>query len=394
MKTIRSRWRSWWPDVRWDPVLLTPLLLTVMIIVVALVTPTDFAISRLLPAAPALAASMWPVRPTVALGVVATAVVVGDSFIIDSPNMLFTAGAIAVVTAAAGYAAHSRLHREETLTQVRSVADTAQAVVLRPVPPRVGNVDVETLYVAAAAEARIGGDFYAAADTPHGVRLLIGDVRGKGLNAAGAAGAIANSFRDAAHDEPDLAAVARRLDRSVVRYSASIPGGDAPERFATALFVEIPADGGHAVLLNCGHPPPLLLRGDQATSLDPSAPSPPLNMAVLIGSDYRMDTVPLVRGDRLLLYTDGVIETRDDTGAFFSLRRWVSGRPPVEPRELLDQLRAELLRFSDGQLDDDIAAVLVRSRAGACESRGSGSADGSSGSGGGSPGSRGAGEDV
>lgn len=361
--TTRSRWRSWWPDGRRDPVLLSPLLLTLVIIVVALVTPSDFAISRLLPAAPALAASMWPVRPTVTLGLVATCVVIGDSLLIDSPNMLFTAGAVALVTAAAGYAAYIRLQRELTLTQVRSVADTAQAVVLRPVPPRIGNVDVETLYVAAAAEARIGGDFYAAVDTSYGVRLLIGDVRGKGLAAAGAAGAIANSFRDAAFDEPDLAAVARRLDTSAVRYSASLPGTDASERFATALFVEIPADGGHAVLVNCGHPSPLLLHGGEARALDPSAASPPLNMAALLGYDYRMDTVPLDRGDRLLLYTDGVIETRDHTGAFFSLRRWVSGRPSATPRELLDHLRAELLRFSDGGLDDDIAAMLVRPRA-------------------------------
>lgn len=360
--TIRFRRRSWWPAGRRDPVLLSPLLLTVLIAVLAFVTPDSFAVSRLLPAAPALAASMWPVAATLTLGVVAICVVIAVACVIGAPGMIFTAVAIGAVTAAAGYAAHIRLLRERTLTQVRSVADTAQAVVLRPVPPRIGDVEIETLYVAAAAQARIGGDFYAAVDTPHGVRLLIGDVRGKGLAAAGVAGAVTNCFREAAHDEADLPALARRLDTSLGRYSASLPAQDAPERFATAVLAEIPADGRHAAILNCGHPPPLLLRRGRVTPLEPDVPSPPLNMAALIGTGYHVDTVPLARGDQLLFYTDGVTETRNRAGAFFPLHRWVGGRPPVAPAELLDRLRAELLRFSDGRLDDDIAAMMVRSR--------------------------------
>ena len=61
------------------------------------------------------------------------------------------------------------------------------------------------------------GDFYEALETPHGVRLLVGDVRGKGLDAVRLAGVVLGSFRDAAQDRPDLAEVAAALDRSVTR---------------------------------------------------------------------------------------------------------------------------------------------------------------------------------
>ncbi|MFE2280295.1 SpoIIE family protein phosphatase, partial [Streptomyces sp. NPDC059454] len=75
--------------------------------------------------------------------------------------------------------------------------------------------------LAAQGQARIGGDFYEAAGTPYGVRLLIGDVRGKGLSAVGAASAAINCFREHAYDQPDLRAVIRRLQITMSRYSAA-----------------------------------------------------------------------------------------------------------------------------------------------------------------------------
>ncbi|NUS13516.1 MAG: serine/threonine-protein phosphatase [Streptomyces sp.] len=336
------------------------MLLTVGLGVAAVLTPRDVAISRLLPAAPALAASSWSVAATVALGVLALAVVVVVELVYHQPAVLFTGGAIAAVTAAAGYASHIRLVRERALLQVRSVAEAAQSVVLRPVPPHVGGMAVETLYLAAAAEARIGGDLYEVADTPYGVRVLIGDVRGKGLSAVGVAGAVVNSFREAAFDEPDLAVLARRLDTSMVRYGESFPSGESAERFATAVLAEIPHGGGAASVLNCGHPAPVLIRGADVSALEPSCASPPLNMAGLLGAEYAVETVRLDPGDHLLLYTDGVIETRDPSGGFFPLLPWLREQDPVGPRHLLDLLHDELLRFGAGRLDDDIAALVVR----------------------------------
>ncbi|WP_328890882.1 PP2C family protein-serine/threonine phosphatase [Streptomyces sp. NBC_00316] len=336
------------------------MILTALIACLAFTTPREVAFSRLLPAAPALAASIWPVIPTALLGVFCLMIMVGLNLVYADLGTPYTAAAIVAVTAAAVYSSHVRIQREEALVQIRLVADTAQKVLLRPLPRSIGGVEIESLYLAAQAQARIGGDFYEAADTPYGVRLLIGDVRGKGLSAVGAASAVVSTFREAAYDEPDLRGVIHRLETSTVRHSAAFPAQDLPERFATALLAEIPHGAGRVSLLNCGHPPPLLMRHGKIRALEPSAPSPPLNLAALLGGHYSIESVAFAPGDQLLLYTDGVTETRDRTGAFFPLPDWMQRQGPQPPRELLDRLHRDLLRHSSGKLNDDISALAVR----------------------------------
>ncbi|MEU7282084.1 PP2C family protein-serine/threonine phosphatase [Streptomyces sp. NPDC045431] len=348
------------PRGRWDAALLSPLVLTALIVGLAFSTPREIAFSRLLPAAPALAAAMWPVLPTLLLGAFCLLVMVTLSFFHTDLGTPYTGAAIVAVTLAAAYASHLRLQREQTLFHVRLVADAAQKVLLRPLPGRIDGVEIESLYLAAQEQARIGGDFYEAADTPYGVRLLIGDVRGKGLSAVGAAAAVTSSFREAAYDEPDLTGIARRLETSIIRHIAAFPGPDLPERFATVLLAEIPRVGDRITLLNCGHPPPLLVHHGRTHVLEPSTPSPPLNLAALIGDTYCVDTAAFAPGDHLLLYTDGVTETRDHAGAFFPLPEWMAEQEPASPRELLDRLHRDLLRYSRGRLDDDIAALALR----------------------------------
>ncbi|MFE2089500.1 PP2C family protein-serine/threonine phosphatase [Streptomyces sp. NPDC059460] len=344
----------------WDSALLSPVILTAFIAGLAFATPREVAFSRLLPAAPALAASFWPVLPTALLGALCLVIMIGLSLIYADLGTAYTGAAIVAVTAAAAYSSHIRIQREEALFHIRIVADTAQKVLLRPLPRSIGGVEIESLYLAAQAQARIGGDFYEAADTRYGVRLLIGDVRGKGLSAVGAASAVVNCFREAAYDEPDLRGIVHRLETSTARHSAAHPSQDLPERFATALLAEIPHGAGHVRLLNCGHPPPLLMHHGEIRVLDPSTPSPPLNLAALLGDDYSIETVAFAPGDQLLLYTDGVTETRDRTGEFFPLPDWMRRQGLDTPRELIDRLHGDLLRYSNGNLNDDISALAVR----------------------------------
>lgn len=236
--------------------MLPPVVLTVLISALAFATPREVAFSRLLPAAPALAAAMWPVVPTILLGAFCLLVMSGLGLVYSDLGTPYTAAAIVAVTAAAAYTSHLRLQREEALFQIRLVADAAQQVLLRPLPRRVQDVEIESLYLAAQEQARIGGDFYEVADTPYGVRLLIGDVRGKGLSAVGAASAVINCFRENAYDQPDLRSIVHRLETSIGRYSVAILDPDQPEHFATALIAEIQYGGGQVRILNCGHPRP------------------------------------------------------------------------------------------------------------------------------------------
>ncbi|MFJ8539970.1 PP2C family protein-serine/threonine phosphatase [Streptomyces sp. NPDC093591] len=255
-------------------------------------------------------------------------------------------------------AAH-RTRRERTLASVRSVAETAQRVLLRPVPRRLGRISMEALYLSAAAEARIGGDLYEAVSTAHGVRLLIGDVRGKGLLAVETAATMLGAFREAAYDEPDLAGVAHRVEQSMSRRAAQLPGSEAAERFVTAVFAEVPDHEPLVRIVNCGHPPPLRLGPDGVTELDSADPALPINLGILLGDGYRVDVEPFHPGDRLLLYTDGVTETRDPAGSFYPLTERARAWATLPPRELLDHLHQDLLAHSGGSLDDDIAALAA-----------------------------------
>ncbi|MCW7944369.1 membrane protein [Streptomyces hygroscopicus] len=354
-----SRFASWAPVVT-------------LVLAVALDVSTDYHFSprnlqfyRLLSVAPALAASVWSVPATVAIGIVACCVellLAWTSGEFGSPVRVFTIAVIASVTGAAAYASHARQERERTLSQVRTVAETAQQMVLRPMPQHLGPLDLGVLYVAAAAEARIGGDFYEALLTPHGVRLIVGDVRGKGLSAVGVASAALGAFREAAYDAPDLAQVAARLELALTRYSELIPGEESEERFATAVLVEVPSDLRSVRLVNCGHPPPILLHRGEVQVIDATAPSPPLALGGLIGNGYLIDAVPFQKGDLLLLYTDGVSETRDKAGTFYPLSRRLRQWPTADPGALLTRLRQDLVAYSGGHLDDDVAAVAVSYR--------------------------------
>ncbi|MFB6714877.1 MULTISPECIES: PP2C family protein-serine/threonine phosphatase [unclassified Streptomyces] len=365
-------WRNAGSSLGEQVVRLAPLALIAIITVVAFVTPSNLHFSRFLSLAPAFAAAVWPVVGTVAVGVLAAALDVVIAATIGSVSEerthLFTLAVIAGATAAAACASHVRQQREQTLADVRSVAETTQKVLLRPMPHRLGRLDIEALYLAAAAQARVGGDFYEALETVHGVRMIIGDVRGKGLPAVGMASAILGCFREAAYDEPDLARLSRRLDVSTNRYTALLPG-DPMEYFATAVLVEIPDDGPAVGIVNLGHPPPLLLSAGMVREVTPTAPSPPINMGALVGEDYRIDTLSFAAEDQLLLYTDGVTETRDHTGAFFPLVQHAGQWDADSPSRLLGQLHSDLVRFSHGRLDDDIAAIAVRAAAGTASYR-------------------------
>ncbi|MFF3752549.1 PP2C family protein-serine/threonine phosphatase [Streptomyces sp. NPDC002018] len=343
--------------------LLTPLLVILAVSAVAVLTP-HLQFNRLLGVAPALAAAMFPVVGTLGVGLLAmtadTVLALTVEHDLTRTSGFFTLIAITAITLAAAYASRVRQNRERTLAEVRAVAETAQRVLLGPLPHHLGQVDVEVLYQAAAAHARIGGDFYEARQTPHGVRLIIGDVRGKGLPAVEAASVVLSSFRVFVQDAPDLPSLAGRLECSMNRYTEHVLGEDVLEHFVTVVLVEIPADEPVAHLLNCGHPPPLLLHGGTVREIEPSAPSPPMNMAGLLGTEYRVDTIPFPTGDSLLLYTDGVSETRDRAGAFYPLAQRVRPWALVPPRQLLDQLQQDMRAYVAGIRDDDLAALVAR----------------------------------
>lgn len=347
-----------------------PLFYVAAVLLIEPITPVEWPVSFLLIALPLVAA--FAHGPLTVVGVTVFAVVL-EGVLAGTPccagrsvgDLLWDRHYVAayICTVLVGtlgtILAVSRMRRERTLATVRFVAEIAQRVLLRPVPHRVGDILVESFYLSADAEARVGGDLYEAVPTTHGLRLVIGDVRGKGLFAVETAAALLGAFREAAHDEPDLAALARRVETSVSRRASYYPGSDMAERFVTAVFAEIVTPARVVRIVNCGHPPPLLISGAEVTELETRQSSPPLNLGVLVGEPYHSDEHPFRPGDQLLLYTDGVSETRDRDGVFYPLVERVRSWGLLPPRELLDRLHHDLLAYSGNRLHDDTAALVA-----------------------------------
>ncbi|MFE7191559.1 PP2C family protein-serine/threonine phosphatase [Kitasatospora sp. NPDC057541] len=272
------------------------------------------------------------------------------------PDTVHLASLITITAATLASAANVVLiaARERELFHVRTVAEAAQRALLRPPPERVGPLRIAVRYVAAAAEARIGGDLYEVADTPYGIRVLLGDVQGHGLAAVETAADVLGAFRTAARTEPDLARLAERLD-------AAVSDRPADGRFVTALLLAVDRDGT-ARLVNCGHPHPLLRRAGRVTELAPARHAPPLGLLGLAGDGgYHADPVHPHPGDLLLLYTDGVSEARNAVDVFYPLPARLPGLPAATPDDLLDALLADVASWvSPTGLADDAAAMAIR----------------------------------
>jgi serine phosphatase RsbU (regulator of sigma subunit) len=259
---------------------------------------------------------------------------------------------IAGVTVAGMVASAARQSRERELVNVRAVADVAQRVLLRQVPRQMGQVQIAVRYISAAAAARIGGDLYDVVAVPGTARMIVADVQGKGLAAVQTAAVVLAAFRESAYDARGLSVIAEHIERSLNRQSQ---GGE----FVTAIMAEITEGGTEARLLNCGHPPPLLIRGSLARLAEPLEPGLPLGLGHLAPDERKEHTAPFGPGDRILFYTDGISEARNKSGAFYPVDRCgvlLDGR---DPDIALDRLYDDVLHHAGGPLHDDSAALLV-----------------------------------
>jgi serine phosphatase RsbU (regulator of sigma subunit) len=255
------------------------------------------------------------------------------------------------VTAAALIATSGRRRRERELTEVQAIADVAQRVLLRPVPRQVGRIRLAVRYISASSGARIGGDLYEVAIVADTLRLVVGDVQGKGLRAAQAAATALGAFREAAFDAADLPAIASRIEASLLRLLTE-------EQFVTAILAEVSCDGSAVQLLNCGHPPPLLLSGSAGRYVETPDAGLPLGMTGLRESSREPVTIALAPGDAVLFYTDGVSEARNKAGRFYPLASRVL-RGTRDPDTVLDYLRNDVLRHTGHPLDDDAAMLMI-----------------------------------
>jgi serine phosphatase RsbU (regulator of sigma subunit) len=237
----------------------------------------------------------------------------------------------------------------------RRVADTLQASLLPPHLPVIAGLELASVYQAAGEANEIGGDFFDLFETPQGAwALIIGDVCGKGTDAAAVTGLARYTVRAAAMRERTPSGVLEMLNEAILRQ-----GHD--ERFCTATFalVQPARSGARLTLSRGGHMAPLLLRRDGAVEAIGHA-------GMLIGlfpdPDLADDTAELGQGDVLVLCTDGVTEARGPEGIYGAgrLRDLVAGCRGMGAKEIARRIEQSVMQFQEGRPRDDLAVLVLR----------------------------------
>ena len=244
------------------------------------------------------------------------------------------------------FISNARLHAEQAL-----IAHTLQAGLIPEVLPHVEGWDVATAYRAAGAANEVGGDFYDVVRFPGGWAAVIGDVVGKGAQAAALTAlarhtlaAIIESTGDPGHA---LAVLNRRLRERAA----------AQMTLCTIAIVAITRDDRAAVYC-AGHPLPILVRDGEATPLGESHPL----LGVFESVDIAPVEVDLVPGDQIVLYTDGVLDAVGDRDRFGE-ERLLAAAAGIDRAPAASSGAAQLLSviedFVAGDQTDDIAIMSL-----------------------------------
>jgi phosphoserine phosphatase RsbU/P len=326
------------------------LVLDAVIAVTGIITGPGFNMIGLLAVGPLLACARCngPMTALVAAyALTLCAVVAADTGAIGSKMEGYRIGMVAVAGALAVLVAVVRDRRESTLIKI---SERVQHAILRPLPAELGGMAFASHYQSATTQAVVGGDLYDIAMTQFGPRFIIGDVKGKGLDAVGRCAAVLAIFRELAFGEPDLTGLAGTMDARLAREMGL-------EDFVTAILAEFAP--GEVRIVNCGHHPPVkLAAGTGAGGLQVMAPdafAPPLGLHPL---PARQD-IELKPGDRLLFYTDGLVETRDRAGRFFDLDDRVAAALTLPDLDAaVKRVVRLLLEHSRDGLTDDVLLVL------------------------------------
>ncbi|GGP64525.1 serine/threonine phosphatase [Saccharothrix coeruleofusca] len=222
--------------------------------------------------------------------------------------------------------------------------------------------DVQVRYRPGGSRMLLGGDFYDAVATPDGtLQVLIGDVCGHGPDEAALGVLLRIAWRALVLADQEPSRVLRTLHQ-ILEHERHQPG-----LFTTACMVTISPDRRWARIYLAGHPEPMLLVGDEVVELPRDRAGLPLG--VLPDSTWSGLDVPLPPGWKLLLYTDGLVEGRvaGDTerlGAerLIELIGQVRKERPDRaghPSSLLDALISRVKELNGGELDDDMAVLLI-----------------------------------
>jgi serine phosphatase RsbU (regulator of sigma subunit)/anti-sigma regulatory factor (Ser/Thr protein kinase) len=247
-------------------------------------------------------------------------------------------------------ALHVRMYERE-----RMMTDTLQRLFLPEALPNVPGLRMVSRYLPASSRSGIGGDWYDAFSLPSGgIALAIGDVAGHGLRAASVMGKIRNALRAYAMEVAAPAEVVARLNRLMKPLGI--------DDIVTLLYGVVDVDLSSFRFAAAGHMPPLVVTHEKVRFVHVEHVDPPLGTGR--SQTFREHVVPIERGASLLLYTDGLIERREEslTEGFERLREAAESISDVrDPKEAIATVLHAVV--GDDRPADDIALVLVKREA-------------------------------
>lgn len=256
----------------------------------------------------------------------------------------------AVLLACLGYvAAHRTLQRDREYSELQQELDLARRIQTSILPsafPPSQSFRVAAKYVPMTSVAGDLYDFLIADDKHAG--LLVADVSGHGVPAALIASMVKMAATAQREHVADPAALLRGMNAALC--------GNTQGQYVTAAYVYLNAESNALLYSAAGHPAMLLLRDGTVTEIAENG----MLLAAVESAAYESKSLPLQPGDRLLLYTDGIVEARNGAGQLFgdkSLSVALRDTRHLTPVEAVDQLLATVQRWSKSQ-DDDLTVLV------------------------------------
>jgi PAS domain S-box-containing protein len=237
---------------------------------------------------------------------------------------------------------NARLYRERS-----HIAATLQRGLLPEELPPIPGLRLASLYRPAGEENLVGGDFYDAFPTASGWMLLVGDVTGRGAEAAALTGQARHTLRTAGMLLAEPLAALEQLNQALAQRAELTP--------CTVALVHLAPDARTASVICAGHPQPLLVRDGHVRAVGHFGPM----LGAWVDSRWRSDRVDLVPGDVLVLFSDGVTDTVGSTERFGETRLFTTLREIKDAGEAVAAIDAALNDFQRGAQADDTAVLAL-----------------------------------